>query len=346
MKALNDEFRKNPLAFFKQYAVTPPNDLGQKIENLSTLFTENEIQDSVKDVDAPNGIQSGSTSAQDSVRWIDFNKATSAGEPDAITFSGTKTADAGLGRIPIHFLPWSSLKMVSLQLPELNAKDGNTDRNPEIFFTAAISGCSVFVQGDPKAPKVFHGGINGTLLLDAARFWRECLALTTANTGPQGITREVNKNDYTKNETFMKLKQLGARTRTPGAEDFLRWLENEHRDELTISEVSPWGSVFGIRYGRLWSFYLQENATVTTVKFVKKKAVVAIPNVNPKLPPRLQTQEGGMVEKKTVESKGFFGKSSKDIYSTTNRYCQPMQISEFYPGGRQRYKSMPLYKAG
>jgi hypothetical protein len=344
VKELNDKFRKNPLAFFKEYAVTPPNDLGQTLENLSTIFSADEIEDSVKDTAFSQGVQSASTSPLDTIRWIDFNKASSAGEPGAVTFSGTKTADAALGRVPVHFLPWSSLKIVSLHLPEFKTRDTDTDRNPSIFFTAAISGCSVFVQGDPAAPQVFHAGINGTLLLDAASFWRECLGIVTENTGPTGIRREVNKNDYTRNDKFMKLKRVGARTRTPGAEDFLNWLESEHRDELTISEVSPWGSVFGIRYGRLWSFYLQENATVTTVQFIKKKAVVSTANVNPKLPPKLSTADGAEVTKKTVESKGFFGKSSKDIYSVTRRYSQPMTVSEFFPGGRHRFQTTPLYR--
>lgn len=51
---------------------------------------------------------------------------------------------------PIYFLPWQSARIVRMTLGAAS----------NLFFTAAINGCSVFVEGPANAPIVYHAGIN------------------------------------------------------------------------------------------------------------------------------------------------------------------------------------------
>lgn len=94
--------------------------------------------------------------------------------------------------IPIWFLPWQSGHMTKMKLtppanPNLLDSAGNVLPNPDLFFTAAVSGCSVFARGAFDQPSVYHGGFDGKLADDAiygatglnkfggssASFWRQ-----------------------------------------------------------------------------------------------------------------------------------------------------------------------------
>jgi hypothetical protein len=110
------------------------------------------------------------------------------------------------------------------------------------------------------------------------------------------------------------------------------------RDRLTIQELAPWGCVFGIRYGRRRSFYLQENATSTTLEFTKKSELQD-PDAQ-----WLKTNSGLPVQKKREVVKGFPGrKYNKTIYYIKRTTTRPMRVSDFYPGGTGRYVSKPLF---
>ena len=71
---------------------------------------------------------------------------------------GTKAAD----HIACWFLPWASNHLTMIQRPpKIPTRLGGAPSSavdPDLFFTAAISGCSVMVAGDAKSPFVTHGG--------------------------------------------------------------------------------------------------------------------------------------------------------------------------------------------
>lgn len=180
-------------------------------------------------------------------------------------------------KIPVYFLPWQSKFLLSLSIPEY--KEENIVRydhgveidavSPHIFFTAAINGCSVFVNGDPSRPTVTHGGISeGSTPYgnDPATFWRDLLAVHQQQTGARGDTNyEINNTNY------VNATGRAKQTWTPLSARFNSFLRRlPDNNPMQIEQVQPFGCVFGIRYGRLWSFYLQENAQVTRFKIVKK----------------------------------------------------------------------------
>jgi hypothetical protein len=77
--------------------------------------------------------------------------------------TGDRIGTAAADTIACWFLPWASNHLTTFQLPpKIPPKPGaaaaKTSLDPDLFFTAAISGCSVMVAGDPKSPIVTHGG--------------------------------------------------------------------------------------------------------------------------------------------------------------------------------------------
>ena len=174
--------------------------------------------------------------------------------------------------------------------------------NPAVFFTAALSGCSIFVYGDPKKPSVYHAGSQNSVEQQlgpknwqrlgetSESVWRHLFKgayhtnvrqldnkLSILVRDPHGHKDqhplgEVNKSHYVSERkqdgSFLKDKRGGKSTTRAG--QFEQWLQNEYQKTYTEIEVHPWGSVFGLRYNSNWSFYLQRNATVAYKELTKK----------------------------------------------------------------------------
>jgi hypothetical protein len=228
-------------------------------------------------------------------------------------------------RLPIYYLPWMPDKFVRMTIPayrEENVADFGigTDRtgktsaflidsyNPHLFFTAGLTGCSVFVYGDPRRPTVTHVGTQTDTPYgdDCALFWRELLLLERfQRLHHEGLASEVNVDQY-----------MGE-TRSVGI--FRRWLSNRP-EKFTIQSVCAYGAVFGLRYGSLWSFYLQESAFVEGYKVVQQKRQ-RLEQLAPdfSLPEPLWYRHALVTETVTVR---------KDISKTI-----PLSVHPFFPKG-------------
>lgn len=153
-------------------------------------------------------------------------------------------------RLPVYYLPWMPDKFVRMTIPayrEENVVDfgigpdhtGKTSAflidpyNPHLFFTAGLTGCSVFVYGDPRRPTVTHVGTSTDTPYgdDCALFWRELLLLERfQRLHHEGLASEVNVNQY-----------MGE---TSSVRVFRRWLGNRP-EKFTIQSISAFGAVFG-----------------------------------------------------------------------------------------------------
>jgi hypothetical protein len=146
---------------------------------------------------------------------------------------------------------------------------------------------------------------------DPATFWRHLLEANLAGQGVHGgKTWEVNNRDYI-NQTG-----ISGGAKTAHTDEYLAWLKRLPTGPITVSRVVPWGCVFGIRYGSLWSFYLQENATIHTYKLVSEysQEQVSGKKVLGVFPGKSQT----VSIRKTVRKE-----------STINR---PVVVRDFFPG--------------
>ena len=125
-------------------------------------------------------------------------------------------------------------------------------------------------------------------------------------------------------------------TTTATAASFEQWLKTNQSDEFRVQAVSAWGCVFGIRFGRAWSFYLQENATTTILRYVKKQDVKTVKTNNRE--ETLLKSTGDVVRTEKVALKRGPFTVKKKIYMATQTYSRPLQIREIFPNGGSAIK--------
>jgi hypothetical protein len=170
-------------------------------------------------------------------------------------------------RLPVYYLPWQPDHIVRVTIPQvretsivqLGANVETDPSNPHLFFTAGLTGCSVFAYGDPRRPTVAHIGAQASTPYgdDCARFWRELLLVERFQRGHHGgVAHEANVTHY-----------MGE---TATMQRFTQWLQTKP-SRFTVEHVLNYGAAFGIRYGALWTFYLQENASVSRYEVVRRR---------------------------------------------------------------------------
>ncbi|WP_446808830.1 hypothetical protein ACH50O_16385 [Methylomonas sp. 2BW1-5-20] len=319
---------EKPLEFMKRYAVSPPDAAGmQTVPDPTRLNFEGMPMNKTVPVqpvsssplwDDTTGLVTQGPKNFTAIRVtgcgvVHINVVNvDRDKPGAKTFDVSPIASQS--RVPIHFLPWNSGSLVDMKLQDVGADLDNPD-NPRIFFTAALSGCSVFVDGHPARPRIVHAGITGKLAVDAKGFWEERL-LELAKLRGQPIDdhlRSIDKSRYV--DTIWGIA-------------YKNWLESTYKDSLTIQEVKEWASVFGIRYGRLWSFYLQKNATVSTIRLVKKSEV-STQRDSSGVRKHIHTASNLHVEKH-AKGTGLIDRH-RSVYLLKQSYARPIMIEEFYP---------------
>jgi hypothetical protein len=334
LNAYTQMLRDRPLDLFRRYSVSPPDGAvgDAKVDALgsarrsrllplassSQITTDGTFAGFFKpgtDMAGP-GFQHGVVGKK--IAWIKLVDDPS--RHGALTFEAImpgSSASTPQGHLPVWFLPWESRYLVEMTIPPRQSEEDHDPNDPMIFFTAGINGCSVFVRGDPRSPTITHGGISQGQTPygnNPAEFWRH---LMIANLASQGIgtgkTWEVNNTDY--------INQTGVSggAQTANADAYLKWLKTLPSGPITVSHVVPWGCVFGIRYGRLWTFYLQENTVVHTYKVVAKYESVEVTDTKKVL---------GVFNRNVTQSVST--KKLVKLESTVNR---PVKLKDFFPGG-------------
>ena len=168
--------------------------------------------------------------------------------------------------VQMYFLPWQPARIVRMTLGAAS----------NVFFTAGLSGCSVFVEGNANSPTVYHAGVEenwkemGNTVSQHVRaakrnndiplVWRELFwdKSTITQRGNQDFG-EINKTYYRDDGS------VEGRKTTTLATGYHNTIQTPwERANFEILDCSPWGCVFGIRHPRSgnWAFYLQQNVTV------------------------------------------------------------------------------------
>lgn len=211
--------------------------------------------------------------------------------------------DAQPDSVACWFLPWASNHLTTFRLPpKIPPKPGATTPSktldPDLFFTAAISGCSVMVAGDPKSPIVTHGGTNKarSKLDDDNAFvagnsrlhWQNLFEVELRKRGLNHKIHGVHKGDYI-NTAFSGT--------TPEAAKYEKFLKDDKITSMRIDRVMPQGCVFGVRDGAgSWSFYLQKTVTFTYTRLRKKKSFMSSSYVPAMVPSKKGLAEGGQAQ--------------------------------------------------
>jgi len=131
---------------------------------------------------------------------------------------------------------------MSLEIPE----DG-----PDYFFTAALSGCSVFIRGEPENPTVIHCGKSTSLGVENPEIlWKK---LVDFYHGKKGAG--IGKSLYTHNQA------LGQGSIQKANDQFM--LDHLKSHNVHFKCGGRTGAVFGERKDGKWEFYLQTKVTVS-----------------------------------------------------------------------------------
>jgi len=338
-------FEADPLAFMRKSMVVPSDYGGTVVRN---VFNH-------KNSDTDGGAALDSTlTVTGGVNLVGYAKLT----PIQKTSSENKRNMYGMqfrtpeGATPlkgdyiaVYFLPWASNHLTKMAIPpkvptRLNGTQ-TAQLQPDIFFTAAINGCSVFVTGTAKAPTVIHAGTAG----QRSQFFDPNTGKPIANPFQFGNARqhwtglfeaEMGGASYGAIHSGDYRSTAGSQT-TPEAEMFRSFLTQEYRKTLRVDTVEAWGCVFGVRSATTaeWAFYLQKNVEVTMTKL--KKGGVFGPKYKP-----VTTNLG----KRNVPVKGKDGIGKRDsdnnlitkqvdnIVEETVVIGMPVQVVKFFPGER------------
>jgi hypothetical protein len=294
----NTSFLADPIGFMRKYAVCPADDVGGYIGDKAG---------SMPTTASPQDYTFSTIEAAKRVAYLNFEKIPRKSQVNtafipksdaAITVTGQSAADAA--RVKSYWLPWTAGGgIIKLVIPAAGTAPAAQDA--DIFFTATITGCSIFIKGTRQAPEVYHAGGNTgqANATQAALFWRN---LMVAHSGAGGIAAEVNKTDYVSDPTLSTALPTTANSKT-----FADWLADNKPSDLDIKMVFPWGCVMGLRAANGdWTFYLQENVTILYTKWKKKS----------------------LFSKQLVESRSF-------------SVACPMLVREIYPNGGMHHVFLP-----
>jgi len=241
----------DPDKLFRKYAVHPPDDAKFSVPTAEPK----DFGRFAASVQAEVSV--GAVPATHLIAWAHLTKksrtasATEGFEgSDCIFMEASHTPNA---HVPIYFLPWKTAQILHLTIPPKNPNANAID--PDIFFTSAVSGCSIFIQGTARNPTIFHCGGSPTSQdsgRNSATVWRQLVNFYTGNRSQA----EVNKTHYVRE--FDDNRGVA----TQRSIDYVNTLAAT-RPNVQITSVQPWGCVFGYRdaHGD-WQFFLQENATL------------------------------------------------------------------------------------
>jgi len=196
--------------------------------------------------------------------------------------------------LPIWYLPWRADHITKMRILSADQMpEGQI--NPDIFFTSALTGCSVFVKGPARIPTVFHAGFDSNRNYvahpkvdpDSIQHWR----ILFNRYAPGGPFSEANKSQY-----------LAAFRDSPDLQVYMNLLKTMHGGKLRLENIIGEGSVFGVRDKGTgdWHFYLQESVTIVCREVrVRRK---------------------------------FFG-GTEEVVGNQQTYTRPMCVVEFFPDG-------------
>jgi hypothetical protein len=318
--SLNGEFLKNPITFLRTYALSPPDGTAGQVIKSWTVPNAGNISSGA------NGLTNSTVSFK---QTGGISKSFSSFKPHGlfpecltVSVSPTRTSDDDFVQ---YWLPWDSLAITRYRLPPYPAAlvddDEDLEAFPRFFMTAGINGCSIFVDGPATQPTVYHAGITGTLARSAEAFWKEQLEECLRGTAREGSqpAGQVHSHEY---------MQADA----PVIKRYMEWAQSRNPQGFPVEVQSCFGSVVGVRFGRNWSFYLQENVMIQDLQMMKSSQLNSRETDTGEM--FYSTKDKGeRVERRVItkERKYLPDKKTKIFVRAVHARCKCVRVSEIYP---------------
>lgn len=200
-----------------------------------------------------------------------------------------KTTDIEGDGFYSYYLPWMKDTVVRMTLrPSKNVVNVTEKEDPDFFFTAAVNGCSVIVEGDPLFPTVYHANAIEEGQIDNSP--RTQFDNNNVLQGQVILNRKqqtmidkfnkhrvlFNKQDTSLETSIIKPSEYMTFQNTPEFNNYLTELTRgipksklvwRKKDEIEITDTQ--GCVFGIKsdIDYKWSFYYQRLVKTKRYKF-------------------------------------------------------------------------------
>jgi hypothetical protein len=258
---LDRELLRDKLEFLKKNAVTPPDGVVSKETNRNDVLVDGIARKytSVANPDYQIGYGHLHRVNDD---WAD--RTMKLIKPESVYIDVKYRNEIDVSQedeyVKFYWLPWDQrggvVKISLIVPPPRPGKRALPD--PDLFFTAALSGCSIFVRGSRKHPTVYHAGITGAAPGDPGDHWRKLYKeIVPEEDRKVENIHEVNTLNYVDKKN-RPLKDVA---------DYKKFLTKQQKNEVEAKIVHSWGCVFGIRDDNMdWSFYYQQNVCVTYQK--------------------------------------------------------------------------------
>lgn len=156
---------------------------------------------------------------------------------------------------PGYYLPWSINQIVKCTLKDkrpydFRLKNGGADA----FFTFLLTGCSVFIDGPPDQPTVYHANNAVGPPVEVTREKEREYVASDLETKWR-LTKVPKSRDRILDKSPNRFESLGAR-----ALHAKRYLKNEKKltKYFTNPYIKVYGMVFGVRTIDKWKFYFQQ----------------------------------------------------------------------------------------
>jgi len=315
----SSEFQQNPITFLRKYALSPPDGSAGEVIKTWSITNDGNI---LTGTNGPLNSSLKLRKAGIAKYFCDFTRHGLLPGCLTVSLSPTRTSREQFCE---HWLPWDSLAITKHRIPPIpgGIVGGSEDEDefPRFFMTAGINGCSVFIDGPPESPTIYHAGITGKLARSSDEFWREQLSTALEGTSREGHMPkgQVHSGEY-----------MG--TDSPAINRYIDWATAGGTAPFRMEVTSCFGSVVGVRFGRYWSFYLQQNAFLQDIEILKRSQVDrGTHNTGGKFYTVSGSRE--VVERQNIITKRrVLPDLKKKIFlRRTNQRCVPVRVSEIYP---------------
>jgi hypothetical protein len=276
---LDRELMRATLPFLQKYAITPPDGLVDDLANRDDVTVDGQARKYNSAANPNFQIGYGHLHRVNN-DWVGGSQNLKLQKPESIYIDVKYRHEINDSEadeyVKFYWLPWDQrggIVKISLIVPP--PRPGQKAwPDPDLFFTAALSGCSIFVRGSRKHPTVYHAGIGGTSPGGPGEHWRKLYKAIIPD--EEGTEEEFSKRSEVNTLDYVQKTGRPQKDVT----DYGKFLKKKQK-EVKAKIVHSWGCVFGIRdENQNWSFYYQLNVCVTYQK-MKKKFFRRVPDNTP-----------------------------------------------------------------
>jgi hypothetical protein len=186
---------------------------------------------------------------------------------------------------PCFWLPWGPDQTYKMTL--VDKRTVKTGGAPKIFLTAAVNGCSVFVEGTEQEPTVYHANAMGqnpngfdpktqltAIRVDRSMLMRDRLLAIPEPKRGNGVGLRVAEGGHYMADYLQAMPQTeeqrlkDAATRWLGSKK-IHYGQGTAKDkhgvdrDIGIKVSAHEGTIFGVKKGNRWAFYYQRRVSAS-----------------------------------------------------------------------------------